>query len=214
MKYTITILIVMFLLALVSSAAGQAVAKENGYKLMPGTETPAFKKSSDGEMCLVFREYIVKTSQRRDTGENVTVYKREASAIAESACKETGSSYFDTESSDQFFFGLSGSLLFVNKDSSVEPYRDLTIYNLKTREWLTEETYTGEPKLVDGRFVVFDSDSDKRGEEKTCKDYAKWISEDLSITWVQGKKLDLQTLKVSNVGGLRCLSYRLRIPGG
>lgn len=201
-------------LAAVSAAAGR-VAKDNEYKFLIGTETPAFRDGSDAEKCFVFREYVVKTTPRQESGKNVAVYKREASAIVERACKETGSSHLGTESdvgqpsSDFSFFGLSGSLLFLTKDSISEPYRDLEIYDLDTREGLTEATYTGEPKLVDGRFVVFDSNSDKSGDEKIC--YAKWVIEDLSITWVQGKKLDLQTLKVSNVGKLRCLAYRLRI---
>jgi len=211
-RFILGILVVGFLspVAVYSQTEKLTVAKDNAYKFLIGTEAPIFREVSGAEKCFVFRKYVVKTTPHQESGDNIAVYQRKTPTDTKSVCKETGSSHFDTESSDQFFFGLSGSLLFVTKDSISEPYRDLEIYNLKTGEGLAEQTYTGEPKLVDGRFVVFDSESDKRGEEKTC--YAKWVIEGLSITWVQGKKLDLRTLKISNVGGIRCLAYRLGTP--
>lgn len=213
-RFILGILVVGFLspVSVYSQTEKLTVAKDNVYKFLIGTETPAFREVSDPEKCFGFRRYVVKTTPHQESGDNIEVYQRKTSTDTKSVCKETGSSHFNTESSGDFFSGLFGSLLFVTKDSSVKPYRDLTIYNLRTSKWLTEETYVGEPKLVGGRFLVFDSESDKRGKEQNCKDYAKWIRADLSITWVQGKKLDLQTLKISTVGGLRCLAYRLSIP--
>lgn len=165
---------------------------------------PAFDKS---EKCLVFSSYVIKTVKNEVTGEKVAVYKREASADAESACQTRGQAILDvSEDTNNYFYGLSGQLLFIDNGSSQDA-RALQIYDLSTRKSIFHEPVLGtRPKLVDGKFIVFDARSDKEGAIKTCKDAAQWKREGLRIRWAQTKRLDLQTMKSTNVGALRCVS--------
>lgn len=82
---------------------------------MNGTETPMFQESSESGKCLVFNKYFVKIVQNDDAGETISVYSREPSTSAKSACQTADrTAYLDINDSDeQFFYGVSGSLLFI-----------------------------------------------------------------------------------------------------
>ena len=202
MKKTAMYLLMTFLAA---TAAAPVFAQDEEYNGMKGTETPQFQESSETDKCLVFSKYVVKTVQNEDGGDNVSVYKRNSAADAESACQTGDAAYLDIGDSDNnYFYGLYGSLLFIDSGTSVES-RGLEIYNLNSRKSIFNESYTGDPKLVGGRFVFFDSPTDKRGPLKTCREAAKWKRDGGGVGWVQGKKLDLQTLKLINAGTLRCV---------
>ncbi len=189
-----------------SLAAGTVFAQDEEYNVMKGTETPVFHKPSDTGKCYVFSEYIVKTEQSEDGGENIAVYKRGTSTSAKSACQTKGDEYQSIKDSDNNnFYGLSGSLIFIDSGTSVES-RGLEIYNLTSGKTITNLEYRDEATLVEGRFVVDDSPSVKKGLLKTCKEAAKWKRDGGGgVGWVQGKKLDLQTLKEISVSALRCV---------
>ena len=57
---------------------------------------------------------------------------------------------------------------FIENGTSVESRR-LKLYNLTSRKSIITEEYTGDPKLVQGRFVVFDSHSEKKSRLKPAK---------------------------------------------
>ena len=195
----------LLLLAFILAGTNSVFAQDEENNGMKGTETPSFQESSDAEKCFVFSKYVVKTIQNEDGGEKISVYRRDASTSAEDACQTTGRAYLNVNDSDNYFFyGLSGSLLFIDSGTSVES-RGLEIYNLTSRKSIFNESYTGDPKLVGGRFVSFDSPSDKKGPLRTCKEAAKWKRDGGGVGWVQGQKLDLQTMKLINVGVLRCV---------
>lgn len=179
-------------------------AQDEEYKGMSGTEKPVFSNFSDTTSCFVFRKYIIKTAQSEDGGENISVYQRGTTASGESACKIVGNKYqYIKDADNNNFYGLFGDHIFIDSGTSVES-RGLEIYNLTSGRSLTVE-YTDDPKLLDGRYVVFDSPSERKGPLATCKEAAKWKRSGGGVGWVQGKKLDLQTLKATNVGGLRCV---------
>lgn len=213
MRYAITILIMMFLLAASSSSVASQVIEEDSvdYNFIAGTEKPALDKT---EKCFVFSSYVVKTVENEDTREKVAVYKRVASAAAESACQTTGQAILevsaptdDRGTTDIIFYGLSGQLLFIDKHGSWQDFLDLQIYDLNTRKLIFHEPHRGTPpKLVDEKFIVLDSPSDKKGAITTCKEAAQWKREGKEIGWAQTKKLDLQTMTSTNVGVLRCVS--------
>lgn len=173
--------------------------------VMKGTETPLFKNNTDTTECFVFNQYVVKTIVSTDfNGGDISIYKRPGSINANSACKAKLPFLFTIKSDENIFFGLSGAYLFIDSGTSPEE-RGLEIYNLNTRKSIFSTTYngSGEPKLVQGRFVIYDSPSEKKDSLKTCKEAAKWGRN--NIGWVQGKKLDLQTMKEVSPGGLRCV---------
>jgi hypothetical protein len=102
------------------------------------------------------------------------------------------------------FFGISGKYLFIDMGTSVES-RTIDIYDLGLKKSVLSLGYSGDPKLTDGRFILFDESSDKNGPLSTCKEAAKWKRQGGGVGWVQGKKLDLQTMRSINVGMLRCV---------
>lgn len=201
-----TLIIAMFLIVLNSIiAAVPVVAQDDEYRGMKGTERPQYQDSSETEKCFVFSKYVVKTIEIDDVAEKISVYKRRAGTAAKSACRTAGEAYANLNDFDStFFYGLSGSLLFIDSGTSVES-RDLEIYDLDSRKSVFNESYTNDPALIGGRFVSFDSPSDKKGPVRTCKEAAKWKRDGGGVGWVQGKKLDLQTFRLVDVGTLRCI---------
>jgi hypothetical protein len=192
-----------FLLLILLLAAGTVFAQDEKYEGMSGSETPAFQKFSDKGNCFVFGKYVVKTD-KTDEGENVGVYKREGSIDGEGACQTKGEAYlFIKDADNNSFFGIIGNHLFIDSGTSVES-RGLEIYDLASGKSVFTDSYTGDPNVVEGEFVVFDSPSDKKGLLSTCKEAAKWKRDGGGVGWVQGRRLNLQTLKVTNVGTLRC----------
>lgn len=204
MKMT-TILLPVFWMLLACTVAGPVFAQDGDYSGMKGTETPAFKEYADTGTCFVFSKYVVKMLPVEAGEGKIAVYKRGAATAVKGACQTSDRPYLDVNASDNdYFYGLSGSLLFIDSGTSVES-RGLEIYDLISRKSIFNESYTGDPKFVGGRFVFFDSPSDRKGPLKTCREAAKWIREGGGVGWVQGKKLDIQTLKLINVGALRCI---------
>lgn len=196
----------LLLLAFVLSFTAVVWAQDEEYNGMNGTETPMFQETSESGKCFVFSKYFVKIVQNEDAGETISVYSRETSTSAQSACQTADrTAYLDINDSDeQFFYGVSGSLLFIDSGTSVES-RGLQIFDLTSRKSVFNDWYSGDPKLVNGRFVVFDSPSEKQGPIRACKEAAKWKRDGGGVGWVQVKRLDIQTLKVTNVGALRCV---------
>jgi hypothetical protein len=180
-------------------------AQTDEYQGMAGTERPVFHESSETRKCYVFNEYVIKTNQPSGEGDDISVYKRVASTGSKNACRTTGKAYlFIKDSDNNSFFGIAGNFLFVDSGTSVES-RGLEVYDLTSRRRVVADSYSETIKLVGDRFVVYDAPSDKKGPIKTCKEAAKWKREGGSVGWVQGKKLDLQTLKQVNTGPLHCV---------
>ena len=185
-------------------AAGTLSAQEEKYEAIKGSETPAFQRFSDAGNCFVFGKYVVKTARNEDEGENISVYIRNTATSAEGACRTKGSPHLEIKDSDNnSFYGLSGNYVFVDSGTSSDS-RGLDIYNLISRRSIYSAGYLGDAKLTEARFISFDSPSDKKGSIGICKEAAKWKRQGGGVGWMQGKKLDLQTLKVMSVGTLRC----------
>jgi hypothetical protein len=191
------------LLGLLSLAAiGSALAQDDAPLVMPGTEPPVAHSAGENTECFVFSKYVVKTAASEDGGSNVSVYKRESPG---DACETEGDRWLYVEDADNnSFFGISGKYLFIDMGTSVES-RTIDIYDLGQQKSVLSLGYSGDPKLTDGRFILFDESSDKNGPLSTCKEAAKWKRQGGGVGWVQGKKLDLQTMKSINVGTLRCV---------
>ncbi len=194
-----------FLLLMLLLAVGTVFAQDEEYEGMTGTDTPEYLESSDTGKCFVFSEYVVKTDQNDDEGDNISVYKRRASTSAEDACETGSKSYLYVPDADNnAFFGLAGPYMFIDSGTSVES-RGLEVYNLTSRKSVYTTSYSGDPKLVNFSFILYDASSDKAGPIRTCKEAAMWKREGGGVGWVQGKRLDLQTLRETNVGRLHCI---------
>ena len=194
-----------YLLIIMLMIGTTVIAQDNGSEVMAGTERPAYQQSSDTTKCFVFGEYVVKTSQPEGEGDDISIYRRVSSNNPKNECKTKGKPYLLIKDSDNnSFFGIAKNFLFVDSGTSVES-RGLAVYNLASRRSVVTEGYTENIKLVGDRFVIYDTPSEKRGLIKACKEAAKWKREGGGVGWVQGMKLDLQTLTRTKIGGLRCV---------
>jgi hypothetical protein len=169
--------------------------------MMGGTETPIGHTSDDTGSCIVFAKYVIHTGVSDEGGEDLTVYTRGN----EKGCQITRKPILYVANEDNnAFWGLAGQMLFVDSGTSVES-RGLEVFDLEKGSSVIGFVYSGEPKLVNGKVILFDSPSEKPGPISACKEAAKWKREGGSVGWVQSKRLDLETLKQTDVGGLRCI---------
>jgi len=185
------------------ASAGIARAQDKALLVMPGTETPESHTSGESGECFVFEKYVIKTNPSEDGGANISVYQR--GPTAGNACGTSGDAWlYVADSDNNSFFGLSGKYMFVDMGTSVDS-RNFDIYDFSLHKSVLSQGYSGDPKLVAGRFLIFDSPSDKKELMSTCKDATKWKRQGGGVGWVQGKKLDLQTLTSVNVGTVKCV---------
>ncbi len=195
----------IFICALVIISAAAAFGQDNEYQTMTGTDQPALFESSENGNCYIFRKYVVKTETSDDGGQNVSVFESPAGPASKNACLPQTEPYFYVPDTDNYaFFGLVGPLMLIDKGTSADS-RDFEIFDLTSRRSVITGAYSGDPKVVEGRFLLYDWPTDKKGALYTCKEAAKWKRQGGSVGWVQGKRLDLQTLKETNVGALRCV---------
>jgi len=196
---------IAFLSLMFFAFVGVASSQDDEPQVMPGTEAAEFQQGGESGQCFVFNKYVVKTKDSEDGGSDVSVYKRAASAAAENACETGGEPWlYVADSDNNSFFGIAGKYLFIDSGRSVDS-RGLIVSDLDLHKTIITQGYSGDPKLILGRFILFDEPSDKKGPITTCKEAAKWKRQGGGVGWVQGKKLDLETLKAINVGGLRCV---------
>jgi hypothetical protein len=181
-----------------------SVAQSDKYVAVKGSETPQFSRSSDAGNCFVFADYIVKTDHIDADGDNISVFKRSPSTNAKSACSVKGTPYLRVLDADNnSFYGIYEKYLFVDSGTSVDS-RGLDVYDLVSRKSMVSEGYMNDAKLLKGRFLVFDAPTDKKGPIKACPQAAKWKRQGGGVGWLQSHQLDLQTLKKTTIGTLRC----------
>jgi hypothetical protein len=194
--------VVLVISVVITALTDAAAAQDEAPLVMPGTEAPESHVSAETSECFVFARYVIKTAPSEDGGSNISVYKR---GHARDACLAEGEPWlYAPDSDNNSFFGLSGKYLFVDMGTSAGS-RDLEVYDLEARRSLLTQSYNGDLRLTDGRLLIFDEPSDKKGAPGTCKDAAKWKRQGGSVGWVQGKKLDLDSQKTVNAGALRCV---------
>ena len=193
----LTLLLILTLVIAIGSAASQ----EAEPLMMPGTEQPVSHTSTDSGSCIIFEKYVIRTGVSDEGGEDLTVYLKGS----ERGCSITRKPILHVPNEDNTaLFGLAGKWLFVDSGTSVES-RALEIYDLETGKPAIGIEYSDEPKLEAGRYVTYDAPSEKPGPIRSCKEAAKWKREGGGVGWVQTKRLDLETLKQTTVGTLRCI---------
>ena len=177
-------------------------------QLMKGTEKAISRQSDETNSCYVFKEYVVKTVSSEDVGEEILVYKRTATTKPASYCNTKARPYLTIKNPDaNYFIGLANQYMFIDSGTSVES-RGLEIFDLNTKKSVYSTEYHDSVELQNGRFVLYDKVSAKAGAIKTCREAAKWKKEGMSIGWVINTKIDLQTLKESPAGALRCVALQ------
>jgi hypothetical protein len=199
MKSTTNISLLLFLMF--ALAVGSGASQETEPLMMRGTEQPVSHRSDETGSCIIFSKYVIQTGVSDEGGEDLTVYTRGG----ERGCSITRKPILHVPNEDNnALFGIAGKWLFVDSGTSVES-RGLEIYDLETGKPVIGVEYSDEPKLEGGRYVVYDAPSEKPGPISSCREAAKWKREGGGVGWVQTKRLDLDTLKQTTVGTLRCI---------
>lgn len=184
--------------------------------LLVGSEKTLYSEGKyDTDRCFVFKNYVVKTSpDTKNGGESITVYSRNAASTPKDSCQSSEKSILSLSSTYSGkgegtgenilsnFYGISDKYLFIHKD--VEPYQSaFEIFDLTSGKSLYKAEYYPNLKLLQKRFVYFENWTEKDGLIKNCKTARKWQKEGLGVGWVKKSQIDLQNLKVRNLG-LRC----------
>lgn len=193
------------LMMMIALTVGVAVA-QNNFESLKGGETPKFQSNTETAKCVVYGKYVVKTKAGEDVGENISVFQNKASVTAKNACKEKLSGLVTIKNTDSnYFYGLFESFMFIDSGTSASA-RGLEVYSLDSKKSLFNFNYVGEAKILPGKILSFDQISEKAGSIKTCKQAAQIKRDGMTVGWMQTTKLDLNTLKTSTVGGLRCFA--------
>lgn len=191
-------------------AANLSVSAQEEQKLMQGTEKAKFQQTTPTTGCYVFGKYTVKTISNEDsTGENIEVFRHVlVPANAKTACRTSSKPYLSVKNPDaNYFIGLAGDYLFIDSGTSVES-RGLEIYNISSRKSIFTSEYHDTVKLLQNRYVVFDKISVQNGSLKACPKAREWKRDGFGIGWVRDTRLDLQTLKETPAGALRCIAQQ------
>jgi hypothetical protein len=203
MKQTFFLTLAVLFFAQLTPIAAQS---EETFQPMKGTEQPISERKTETGNCYVFENYTVKTTTSEAVGEQIAIYKRAAATT--DYCNTKARPYLAIENPDaNYFIGLSGVFLFVDSGTSVES-RGLEVFNLETKKSVYTTEYHDSVALENGKYVLYDKVSAKAGAIKTCRSAAKWKKEGFSIGWVQNTKIDLQTLKESPAGAMRCIALQ------
>lgn len=176
--------------------------------LIKGSENAAVQKETERGKCFVFGKYAVKTVTSEDVGEEIEIYRNPAANGDESICDQMKTPYFTVKNADaNYFFGLSGDFVFVDNGTGSDG-RGLEIFNLKTKKSIYTTEYYDAAEIQQNRFLVYDKYSETKGALKSCRQAAQWKKDGFGIGWVRASKLDLQTLKETPSGTIRCRAFQ------
>lgn len=196
---------IVFLCAFLMAVSGTVFAQDNLFRPMKGSATPEFEEYGDHGRCLVFGTHIVFSEASEDGGEDVCVWNRIGKAKGTAACRlGTNPKYTIKDSDNNSFYGISAVYFFVDQGTSAGE-RTLLVFKTASGDPVATVGYIGVVRIEAARYLFFDAPSSKKGRISTCKEAAKWKREGGTVGWVQGKKLDLDTQRSTDVGTLRCV---------
>ncbi len=199
---------IVFLCACLFAVGGIGFGQDNQFRPMKGSATPEFEETGDHGQCLVFKTYIVISEPTDEGGDDVNVWLRKGTAKGTDACRMGTNPHYSIKNSDNnSFYGISQFYFFVDQGTSAGS-RTLQVFKTDSGKPVTQVEYfanSSDPRIESARYLYFDAPSTKKGPISTCKEAAKWKRQGGTVGWVQGKKLDLDTQKSTNIGTLRCV---------
>jgi hypothetical protein len=191
--------------------SNNAVAQTELFTPMKGSATPEFQMSNaNGDRCLVFGTHIVKTTSTINGGENFQMWHREGKVQGIDACELNSKPYATIDDSDNNeFYGLSAVYFFIDMGTD-SGLRTLAVYKTDSGAEVMKVEYFSNsisPRIEATRYLYYDAYSARKGPASACPQLAKWKRQGGSAGWIQGKKLDLDTQKTTDIGVLRCVYY-------
>lgn len=209
----------LFFLIIVS-AFSLTISAQSG-DLVKGSEKLLVKYDlNDKTRCFAFNKYLVKTYLKdnakdggaEETGFEIEVFKRDVKYPLKKNCETAADALLNIKNEEgSEFGGVFGERIFVRRNVFPDG-ADLDIYDLKTkaRVFTTEfsEWDNYAVNISSARFLNYRQWSKKDGLLKNCPQGAKWKRDGFGISWLQTKRLDLQTLKETPVGALRCINVQ------
>lgn len=189
------------------------------YELIKGSERPIYKRDGDEKgQCYVYEKYVVTTILRdnpqpgggsSEAGYDIDVFRRNANKSPQENCQaETAVAKIKNVEGNEFG-GIFRELVFVRKNIYPDG-GDFDIYNLSVNKTAFSTDYSEwdgyRINLSNGKYLLYRQWSKKDGLLKHCREARKWKRQGFGVGWLQTKRLDLQTLKATNVGNLRCIA--------
>lgn len=190
-------------------------------EVIKGTEKLLVRYDLDEKtQCFVFNKYVVKTYLKDNAkdgggagnGSEIDVFARDVKQPLKKNCEMSADVLLNIKNEEgNDFGGIFGKLLFVSRNGFPDG-ADLDVYDLKTKnkvfttafsEWDNYGT-----NISNARFLNYRQWSKKDGVLKNCPQAKKWKRDGFGISWLQTKRLDLQTLKENSVGTLRCINIQ------
>lgn len=177
-------------------------------------------KSDEKTQCFAFNKYLVKTYLKDNTKENIgdgtgveiEVFKRDVKYPLKKSCEIAADVLLNIKNEEgNEFGGVFGDRIFIKRNVFPDG-ADLDVYDLKTKakvfttEFSEWDNYA--MNISNARFLNYRQWSKKDGLLKNCPQGAKWKRDGFGISWLQTKRLDLQTLKEVSIGALRCINVQ------
>lgn len=210
----------VFLLLFVFSTFLFAEAQE--LEFVKGAEKSlANYKLDEKTRCIIYNKYVVKTFLKDNikddigTGEGyeIEVFRRDVKQPLKKNCGDAAGDVSLKLKNEEGngFGGISGDLLFVSRNEFPDG-ADFDVYDLKKNERVFTSEFSDWDNfgmsISNARFLNYRQWSKKDGLLKNCSQAQKWKREGFGISWLQTKRLDLQTLKETPVGNLRCINVQ------
>jgi len=186
-----------------------------------GSEKLLVKYNLDEQtQCFAFNKYLVKTYLKDNTkngggagnGYEFDIFKREVKYPLKKSCEIAADVLLSIKNEEgNEFGGIFGDMFFVERNVFPDG-ADLDVYDLKTKtkvfttafsEWDNYGT-----NISNVRFLNYRQWSKKDGLLRNCPQAKKWKRDGFGISWLQTKRLDLQTLKETSVGNPRCINVQ------
>lgn len=200
----------------------QATVSAQTFKFLEGSERPFLRSEAEsGNQCFAYSSYIVKIAVKESSepdsspdgrGDEIDIFRRDPAVLPPEICRTFEKSLIKIKNAQgNEFAGVFGDLIFV-KRSVFPDGGNLDVYDLRTKKIAFSTEYSEwdnyRINLAGGRFLSYRQWSKKDGLLKNCREAKKWKREGFGISWLQTKRLDLQTMKAASVGSLRCINVQ------
>jgi hypothetical protein len=200
-KNSILFALVLFLAQLITVQAQDET-------IVKGTETGRFVQFAENERCIIFDRYIVKVTAGEDLGEDIEIHRRVQSINPDTICDSNPAPYYTIKNADaNYFAGLSGDYLFVDNGTGTDG-RGLEIFSLKSKKSIYSTEYYDAVEFNKADTSLRQTFKKPSGALKNCRQAAQWKKNGLGVGWIRQSKLDLQTLKETPIGMIRCRAFQ------
>jgi len=184
--------------------SGAAVSKSPVKKSPIGVEGAERASVSQfgGNACYIYDSFTVISRAARGSVGSDTLVKAGGQG-SKTSCKweESGALMIIRNRDAEYFFGISGSFLFIDSGTGADS-RTFMVYDLGKKKKVFSSLYSGVP-VISGNVLLFwipSGAANKAG----CPDYDTWTASGLSVVKESEVRLDLLSMEHAPTGRSRC----------